>query len=116
MTSQSLLKYLFFIIFFASAAVEGQAQVITASSRVKESVIKAKPYKLLTSGRQVTIRSSEIIESVMVWTSGGHRVLEEKEIQKELYQFRLTVPARIYFIMLRMNNGKVYSEKIGIAE
>jgi hypothetical protein len=75
---------------------------------------KAKPYKLLTAGRQITIRGNLELASVMVWTAGGHRVLEQKDIYKTEYRFELTVPARIYFIMIRFKDGQSFSEKIGI--
>ncbi|MBN8864836.1 MAG: hypothetical protein J0H92_15795 [Sphingobacteriales bacterium] len=82
----------------------------------KDSVVKAKPYKLLTAGKQITIRSNTTnILSVMVWTSGGHRVLEQKDINAASYQFRISVNASAYFMMIRMADGKSYSEKIGVA-
>jgi len=82
----------------------------------KDSVIKAKPYKVLTAGKQITIRSNTTnILSVMVWTSGGHRVLEQKDINASSYQFRISVNSSAYFMMIRMADGKSYSEKIGVA-
>lgn len=82
----------------------------------KDSVVKAKPYKLLTAGKQITIRSNTTnnILSVMVWTSGGHRVLEQKDINASSYQFRISVNSSAYFMMIRMADGKSYSEKIGV--
>src|SRR5690606_24989260 len=50
----------------------------------------AKPFKILTNGRQITIQSNKNIESVMVWTSGGHRVVEDKAINRTDYRFELT--------------------------
>lgn len=83
----------------------------------KDSVVKAKPYKLLTAGKQITIRSNTTnILSVMVWTSGGHRVLEQKDINASSYQFRISVNASAYFMMIRMADGRSYSEKIGVAQ
>ena len=79
--------------------------------------IAAKPYKLLTVGKQITIRSNTTnILSVMVWTSGGHRVLEQKDINASSYQFRISVNASAYFMMIRMADGRSYSEKIGVAQ
>ena len=77
---------------------------------------KTRPYRLLTEGRQVTIRCTQRLESVMVWTSGGHRVIEQKDIKKEEFQFQLTVPARVYFIMIRLSDGSSYSEKFGVQQ
>lgn len=92
-------------------SLAGMAQ----SPRTSVSESKAdKPYKILTNGRQITIQSNKNIESVMVWTAGGHRVVEDKGINKTDYRFQLTIDARIYFIMIRTNDGKTYSDKIGI--
>lgn len=80
----------------------------------KENSSKARPYKISTAGRQVTIKGTANIQSVMVWTSGGHRVLEQKDINASSYQFRISVNASAYFLMIRMADGKSYSEKIGL--
>lgn len=93
-------------------AITAMAQPMPAPFPEKNKT--AKPYQLLTNGRQITIRSTQSLESVMVWTSGGHRVVEDKAIDKNEYQFNLTISARIYFVMIRMKDGKSYSEKIGV--
>jgi hypothetical protein len=77
-------------------------------------IAKNKPYRILTSGKQITIRSRETLSSVMVWTAGGHRVFEQKELDKDELQIQLTVQARFYFLMIRLRNGESYSEKIGV--
>ena len=92
----------------------GHAQQ-TASYR-SHVTAKSRPYRLLTAGRQVTIRCTQRLESIMVWTSGGHRVIEQKDIKKEEFQFQLTVPARAYFIMIRLSDGSSYSEKFGVQQ
>lgn len=50
----------------------------------------------------------------MVWTSGGNRVLEEKNVNASQYIFRITIRENIFFIMIRLADGRMYSEKIGI--
>lgn len=77
---------------------------------------KAKPYRILTAGRQVTVKSSQPIQSLMVWTSGGHRILEQKNIDAGNYTFRVDVKEKVFFVMIRLKNGKVFSEKIGVQE
>ncbi len=73
----------------------------------------AKPYKLITSGTNVTIRSTTAIKSILVWTAEGKRIVEEKEINATNYNFRLTANARYFFIRIQMKDGKSFSEKIG---
>ena len=88
------------------------AQTKPASSGEKD---RPRPYKILTNGKQITIQSAGELESVMVWTAGGHRMLEDRAIHKKEYRFNLTVVTRIYFIMIRMKDGKTYSEKMGVS-
>lgn len=98
----------------ACIALGSQAQnsrpVISAKSTEKA----ARPYRILTSGKQVTIKSSKTIKSVMVWTSGGNRVHEQKDINNALYNFRITVNEKIFFIRVQLTDGNTYSEKIGV--
>jgi hypothetical protein len=82
------------------------------SSTEKESA--AKPYRILTSGKTVTIRSAKNIKSVMVWTSAGHRIIEEKNLNTGNYTFRVTVNEKLFFLMVQLIDGKTYSEKIGV--
>jgi len=72
------------------------------------------PYRILTAGKQITVKSSKDIKNIMVWTSSGHRILEHKDVNASDYNFRITVNEKIFFVMLQMADGKVYSEKIGI--
>ena len=73
-----------------------------------------KPYKVLTSGKQITIKSSKDIKHVMVWTSGGNRVIEQKEINTGSYTFTIPVNQKSFFLMIGLEDGKIYTEKIGI--
>ena len=74
----------------------------------------AKPYRILTSGKQITIKSTRDIKSVMAWTSGGQRIVEQKDIHTSTFSFRVTVQQKFVFVMVQMTDGKVYSEKIGV--
>ena len=91
-----------------------QAQPAGTSAPVKETEKISKPYRIQTSGKQITIKSTKDIKSVIVWTSGGHRVVEHKEINAASYTFRITVKEKIFFIRLQLIDGKTYSEKIGV--
>lgn len=80
----------------------------------RETKAPAKPYRILTSGKQVTIKSTRDIKSVMAWTAGGHRIVEQKDINASNYSFRVTVQQKFVFVMVQMTDGKVFSEKIGV--
>ena len=75
---------------------------------------EVKPYKILTSGRQITIKSSRDIKHVMLWTINGYRVVEQKEINNPSYVLNIPVNQKAFFLMIGLSNGKIYTEKIGI--
>ena len=74
----------------------------------------AKPFKVLTNGKQITIQSKQNLRSLMVWTASGHRFVEEKALTSNSYSF--TVPAKetIFYIMLETAEGKRFTEKMGV--
>lgn len=74
----------------------------------------AKPYKVMTSGKQITINSSRNIFNVMLWTTGGNRVVEQKDINTTNYTFTVPVNQKTFFLMISLSDGKVYTEKIGV--
>lgn len=74
----------------------------------------ARPYRILTSGKQVTIKCVSEIKNLMVWTSAGNRIVEQRNIKSSEYSFRVTVPEKLFFIMIQLADGKTYSEKIGL--
>jgi len=75
---------------------------------------ETKPYKVLTSGKQITIRSTKNIQHVMLWTTGGHRVVEQREINSSSFAFTIPVNEKIFFLMVGLDGGKIYTEKIGV--
>jgi hypothetical protein len=50
----------------------------------------------------------------MVWTSSGHRIVEQKAVNANSVSFNVTVNEKIVFMMLRMENGKHFTEKLGV--
>ncbi len=74
----------------------------------------ARPFRILTHGKQITIRSQQPMHSIMVWTARGHRVVEQKDLNAQDFNFTVTVNEKIFFVMIRMKSGQTYSEKIGI--
>ncbi len=77
---------------------------------------ETKPYKVLTSGKQVTIKSSKQIKHVMLWTTGGNRVVEQREINNNSFVVNIPVSQKTFFLMIGLSDGKIYTEKIGIRE
>ena len=73
-----------------------------------------KPYKVLSSGKQISIKSNRSIQHVMLWTSSGHRVVEQREINASSFSFTIPVNEKIFFLMVGLAGGKIYTEKIGI--
>ena len=72
------------------------------------------PYQVLTSGKQIIIKSDRNIRHVMLWTSSGHRVLEQRDINAATYTFTIPVDEKFFFLMLGLEGGKIYTEKIGM--
>ena len=102
------------IIAITFLSVLTQAQPVSSSDNVKGIEKSIKPYRILTSGKQVTIKSIKDIKSVIVWTSDGHRIVEHRDVNTTNYSFRITVREKIFFIRLQLADGKTYSEKIGV--
>ena len=95
----------FTVSFFVSRAQPGGSQSVKKES---------KPYKFLTSGKEITIKSSLNIQHIMVWTTSGHRVVEQRDINAASFTFTIPINEKIYFMMVGLEGGKVYTEKIGI--
>ena len=92
-----------------------QAQVKPpGSAEEKIAVVSGKPYKILTNGKQITIQSKQDIRSVMVWTSGGHRIVEQKDVNASTYKFTVPAKEKVLFLMLETTNGKRFTDKIGV--
>jgi len=98
---------IFFLFFLSFSAL---AQPVNELPLKK--VIKA--YKVITSGKQITIKSTSEIKDVMLWTSGGNRLVEQREINNTIFSFSIPINGKFFFLMISLKNGKVYTEKIGI--
>jgi len=103
-----LVSALFCITCFVHAQVKQSPKQEIATSTT------AKPFKVLTNGKQITIQSKQNLRSLMVWTASGHRFVEEKGLTTTSYSF--TVPAKetIFYIMLETAEGKRFTEKMGV--
>lgn len=87
---------------------------LSLSGRAQQAGKEVKPYHFTVSGRQIILKSSKGIQHVMLWTTDGHRVIELKEINNNYVQVDIPVNRRMFFLMIGLIGGKVYTEKIGM--
>lgn len=90
------------------------AQVQPAIARASLDTGAGKPYKILTSGKQITIKSSRDIKNVMVWTASGHRVVEQRDINASSFTFTVNINEKFFFLMVQYEGKKPFTEKIGV--
>jgi hypothetical protein len=107
MTRLSICRPLFIIV-IAGLSLFSQAQP------VKVALLESKPYRILTSGKQITVKSNKDIKSVMVWTASGHRIVEQKEVNASSFTFTVNVNEKYFFVMIQYEGQKPFTEKIGI--
>ena len=101
---------LFFALFSATYVINAQG----SSSRNTEINSPAKPFKVLTNGKQITIQSRQNLKSLVVWTSSGHRIVEEKDLKTNSYSFSVPAKEKVVFIMVETAEGKRFTEKMGV--
>jgi hypothetical protein len=89
-------------------------QVKQSSNAETTARTPAKPFKILTNGKQITIQSKHILRSIMVWTASGHRFVEEKELTANSYTFTVPSKEKVFFIMIETAEGKRFTEKMGV--
>jgi hypothetical protein len=94
------------------------AQVQPAIARSIADTGAGKPYKILTSGKQVTVKSTKSnrdIKSIMVWTASGHRIVEQREVNASSFSFNVVnVSDKYFFLMIQYEGQKPFTEKIGV--
>ena len=105
MTFTALRKIAFVLLFVTPLALTAQTEQAARTN---------KPYRVLTSGKQITVKSAKDIKSLMVWTASGHRIVEQKELNAPSYGFRIEVKDKYFFMMIQLVDGKVYTEKLGV--
>jgi len=72
------------------------------------------PYKVITSGKRITIKSSKAIQHIMLWTTDGNRVAEHKQINANSFTLDPGINQKTFFLMIGLEGGKIYTEKIGL--
>ena len=98
-------KRLVMIVFMAVMFFTAQGQGSQKQNR---------PYKISNYGRQFTVKSTKSIQHIMVWTTDGHRIVEQKDINSKDAKVEIPVYRKAYFRMIYMADGKSYSEKIRV--
>ncbi len=73
-----------------------------------------KIFKVLTNGKRITIQAREDLKTLIVWTTSGHRILEQKDINAPSYTFQITVREKIFYVLAETVSGKRGTEKIGV--
>ena len=102
------------VFFLGCFSIQSQAQPLNNTIAFNDNEKNNKPYRILTAGKQVNIKSTKNIKSIIVWSSGGKRIIEDKNVNAANYNFRITINEKIFFIRVQLADGKTYSEKIGI--
>jgi len=74
----------------------------------------AKPFKVLTNGKQITVQTKQNLKSIMVWTASGHRIVEEKNLTTNSYSFTLPSKEKVFYLMIETAEGKRFTEKMGV--
>ena len=99
----------------AALTLSASFLVAAAQSNYEPPVKKENPpYKVITSGKRITIKSNKAIQHVMLWTTDGNRVAEHKQINANSFTLDPGVSQKTFFLMVELNNGKVYTEKIAV--
>ena len=75
---------------------------------------ESKPFRILTNGKQITIQSNKNISKIIVWTSGGNRFVEQSNVEASSYNFTIPAKEKFVFMMLELQGGKRFTEKIGV--
>jgi hypothetical protein len=100
---------LIFFLLGSSSFLQGQPWPEITSKKTAE-----KPFTISTNGRQFTIRCKQNLKSLLGWTSGGHRFIEEKNLNRSDYTFTVPRREKFFFLMIEMADGKRFTEKIGV--
>jgi len=75
-----------------------------------------KPFRVLTNGQRITIQSNKTINNIIVWSANGERFVEQNNLQAPSYNFVIPSKQKYVFVMLQLEGGKRYTEKIGIRQ
>ena len=102
------------IILCITSLGSAQANAIPDTNKPVIDRFTPKPYKVLTAGKRITVQSKTEISKIMVWTSSGHRFVEENDVKAPSYTFVVSISEKFFYIMLELKDGKRYTEKVGV--
>ena len=102
---------LVFALFGVTCFIQAQAK---QSNKSAVTTTAPKPFKVLTNGKQITVQTKQNLKSLMVWTSSGHRIVEEKDLTTNSYSFTIPAKEKVFFMMLETAEGKRFTEKMGV--
>jgi len=103
---------LVFALFNVASFIHGQDNSLRNAPAA--STASAKPFKVLTNGRQITIQSKQNLKSLMVWTASGHRIVEEKDLKTNSYSFTAPAKEKVFYMVIETAEGKRFTEKMGV--
>ena len=107
---QRLLALLTLSLFFNTAAAQPATNSFDRSFKKV-----SKPFKILTSGKQITVKSTKDFKTIMVWTASGHRIVEQTLVNASSYTFNVSGSReRIFFVMVQYEGQKPVTEKFGV--
>lgn len=72
------------------------------------------PFKILTQGKKITVKTKAKINKLMIWTASGHRIAEDYNLNTNTWSYSVSVRENIYYIMMELADGKRYTKKIGL--
>ena len=76
---------------------------------------KNKPvFKILTSGKKITVESKQSIRLLMAWTSSGHRIVEQRNPKELKHSFNVPAQEKIVYVLVETTDGKRETRKIGV--
>ena len=102
----------FFTCFVGSSMAQDPGGPKNKLSPVERS--ESKPFRVLTNGKQITIQSNKNISKIIVWTASGNRFVEQSNIEASSYNFTIPAKEKFVFMMLELQGGKRFTEKIGV--
>ena len=114
MKSSSPKLFVSAVILCVATLATAQANAIPDKKPAIAETTAPKPYKVLTAGKRITVQSKTEINKILVWTSTGHRFVEENNVKALSYNFTVTISEKFFYIMLELKDGKRYTEKIGV--
>jgi len=101
-----------FLSLFISAVAAAQPAGNSFDITIKK---ESKPFKVLTTGKQVTVKSTKDIKTIMVWTATGHRIVEQTMVNASSFTFNVSGSReRIFFVMVQYEGQKPVTEKFGV--